>query len=210
MSLINTHDLTVFGQGSEWLWTMLQFVVVVVTLVAIYRQVRLQNGVYALQQIEMLQGRWESKRLALARLETLLHLRENGRADLDPVRMQMSVVANFFENLSDLDEEGHLRLDEIRNTWGASLQAWWLFVGRTITEDRTATGDPRRYTGFERLARLSRREDERLGIDPGFHDNNFQDMLDHAIRASAQHVRLWHQVESSEEPSAVANALTGR
>jgi len=181
--LINTHDLTVFGQGSEWLWTMLQFVVVVVTLVAIYRQVR---------------------------LETLLHLRENGRADLDPVRMQMSVVANFFENLSDLDEEGHLRLDEIRNTWGASLQAWWLFVGRTITEDRTATGDPRRYTGFERLARLSRREDERLGIDPGFHDNNFQDMLDHAIRASAQHVRLWHQVESSEEPSAVANALTGR
>jgi hypothetical protein len=116
MRLINTHDLTVFGQGSQWLWAMLQFVVVVVTLVAIYRQVRLQNGVYALQQIEMLQGRWESKRLALARLETLRHLHENGRADLDPVRMQMSVVANFFENLSDLDEEGHLRLNEIRNT----------------------------------------------------------------------------------------------
>jgi hypothetical protein len=207
MRLINTHDLTVFGQGSEWLWTMLQFVVVVVTLAAIYRQVRLQNGVYALQQIEMLQG---SKRLALARLETLLHLRENGRADLDPVRMQMSVVANFFENLSDLDEEGHLRLNEIRNTWGASLQAWWLFIGRTITDDRTTTGDPRRYTGFERLARLFRAEDERLGIDQGFHDSNFRAMLDHALRASAQNVRLWHQVESSEEPSAVASVLTGR
>ena len=38
--LINTNGLAFFGPGSEWLWSMLQFVVVAVTLVGIYYQLR--------------------------------------------------------------------------------------------------------------------------------------------------------------------------
>ena len=42
--LINTNGLAIFGPGSEWFWSMAQFVVVVVTLVGIYRQLRAQGG----------------------------------------------------------------------------------------------------------------------------------------------------------------------
>ncbi|MBI2780779.1 MAG: hypothetical protein HYX55_03145 [Chloroflexi bacterium] len=41
--LINTDGLAIFGPGSEWLWTMLQFIALGTTFVAIYRQLRTQQ-----------------------------------------------------------------------------------------------------------------------------------------------------------------------
>ena len=41
--LINTDGLTFFGAGSEWFWTMLQFVALATTFYAIYRQLRVQQ-----------------------------------------------------------------------------------------------------------------------------------------------------------------------
>ena len=38
--MVNTEGLTLFGAGSEWLWSMLQFVVVAITLAGIYVQLR--------------------------------------------------------------------------------------------------------------------------------------------------------------------------
>ena len=35
--------MTIFGPGSEWFWSMLQFVVVGITFYAIYRQLRAQQ-----------------------------------------------------------------------------------------------------------------------------------------------------------------------
>ena len=43
MDLINTDGLAIFGPGSEWFWTMLQFTALSVTFVAIYRQLRVQH-----------------------------------------------------------------------------------------------------------------------------------------------------------------------
>ena len=41
--MFNTSGVVIFGPGSEWLWTMLQFVTLSVTFFAIYRQLRLQQ-----------------------------------------------------------------------------------------------------------------------------------------------------------------------
>jgi len=43
MSFINTDDLVVLGAGSEWFWTALSGIALVVTFLAIYRQLRLQQ-----------------------------------------------------------------------------------------------------------------------------------------------------------------------
>jgi hypothetical protein len=43
VDLINTDGLAIFGPGSEWFWTMLQFTALTVTFVAIYRQLRVQH-----------------------------------------------------------------------------------------------------------------------------------------------------------------------
>ena len=41
--LINTDGLAFFGPGSEWFWTMLQFLALATTFFAIYRQLRAQH-----------------------------------------------------------------------------------------------------------------------------------------------------------------------
>jgi hypothetical protein len=41
---VRLDDLVVIGPGSEWFWAMPQFVAVVVTLVAIYRQLKAQGS----------------------------------------------------------------------------------------------------------------------------------------------------------------------
>ena len=43
MKLINTDGLALFGPGSEWLWTALQFIALATTFVAIFRQLRTQQ-----------------------------------------------------------------------------------------------------------------------------------------------------------------------
>ena len=42
MKLINTDGMSFIGPGSEWFWTMLQVLVVAVSLLGLYRQLRLQ------------------------------------------------------------------------------------------------------------------------------------------------------------------------
>ena len=44
MRLINTEGLAIFGPGSEWFWTMLQFTALAITLIAIYRQLQAQQA----------------------------------------------------------------------------------------------------------------------------------------------------------------------
>lgn len=55
MKLVNLDGLALVGPGSEWFWSMLQFVVVTVTLYAIYRQIRLQSASAAIEQAAALQ-----------------------------------------------------------------------------------------------------------------------------------------------------------
>ena len=43
MKLINTHGMAFLGPGSEWLWTMFQFMALTITFVAVFRQLRGQQ-----------------------------------------------------------------------------------------------------------------------------------------------------------------------
>lgn len=43
MNLINTDGVVLLGQGSEWFWTALSGIALVVTFLAIYRQLRLEQ-----------------------------------------------------------------------------------------------------------------------------------------------------------------------
>ena len=51
MKLINLDDLVILGPGSEWLWTMISGIVLAVTFIAIYRQLRVQRDAAAIEQV---------------------------------------------------------------------------------------------------------------------------------------------------------------
>jgi hypothetical protein len=44
VKLINADGMAIFGPGSEWFWTMLQFTALAITFYAIYRQLRAQRA----------------------------------------------------------------------------------------------------------------------------------------------------------------------
>ncbi len=91
MNLINLNGLALIGPGSEWFWSMLQFVIVAITLYAIFRQVRLQASAAAIEQVEALYREWNSERMARNRLIVLEALRDG----VDPANIPRSASGDL-------------------------------------------------------------------------------------------------------------------
>ena len=75
VKLINTDGLVLVGPGSEWLWAAAQFVVVIVTMIGLYRQLRQGNAGVAIARIETLQKTWDSRQMTHAKVRACLAMR---------------------------------------------------------------------------------------------------------------------------------------
>jgi hypothetical protein len=51
VTLISTKGMAFFGPGSEWFWAALQFTALLITFVAIYRQLRIARSARAFEQV---------------------------------------------------------------------------------------------------------------------------------------------------------------
>lgn len=73
--LFNLEGSAIFGPGSEWFWALAQFIVVVVTLLAVYRQLQAQAAANAVARTDSLLNQFESKEMVLAQLQVAIQLR---------------------------------------------------------------------------------------------------------------------------------------
>jgi hypothetical protein len=199
VNLINWQGLAIFGPGSEWFWSMAQFIVVVVTLFGIYRQLHAQASSNALGRLEALSRRWESRLLTLARVRSAVSLRYGERQP--GMSKEMHGIANFFVDLANLHEEGHISIREIENNWGTNIQVWVALLHDSIQEAREIEGDPLFLNGLDDLAaqlhaRRLARGGQALQIDaastPGW--------LDRAIAVNIAALELMHDAESDFIP----------
>lgn len=199
MNLVNWQGSAIFGPGSEWFWSMAQFIVVVVTLFGIYRQLHAQASGNALGRLEALAGRWESRLLTLARVHSALSLRYGERQP--GMTHEMQRIANFFTDLANLHEEGHISMKEIDDNWGMSIQVWTALLRDPIKEQRQIEGDPNFFRGLDDLAnalhgRRLARGGQALEIDaasaPGW--------LDEAIARNVASLELMREAESDVVP----------
>ena len=76
MKLINTDGMAFIGPGSEWFWTALSGIVLAVTFIAIYRQLRLQRSQAAIEQIDAFEREWATERMCRIRLSSLIAYRD--------------------------------------------------------------------------------------------------------------------------------------
>ena len=138
MKLVNLDGLTIIGPGSEWFWAAAQFIVVVVSLYGIYRQLRSQGAANAVQRIETLEGEWNSTRLSHARLAVALHL----KYETDDMAgfFKARPVLDFFVNLGNLYEWGYLSIEEVEATWGDAVPIWAALTRRLVDAERTEIG----------------------------------------------------------------------
>jgi hypothetical protein len=164
MSVINTEGLSLFGPGSEWLWSMLQFVVVAVTLLGIYSQLRVSRSANAFAQLDVLEHELRAERLVRVRLRCLIALRDEGpTADLRSVGYPVSA---FWEKTGSLARAGHIETSMLREAIGSSCQAWWALLAPSLLRDRETDGDPTVWAHFEWLAGEMDRLGQRQGVDP--------------------------------------------
>jgi len=81
VNLVNTDGLVLFGAGSEWFWSMAQFILVGLTLIGIYYQLRDARSTSAFDQVNRIAEEWESERAVRHKLAISLALRDGVAAE---------------------------------------------------------------------------------------------------------------------------------
>lgn len=202
MQLVNWQGALI-GPGSEWFWAAAQFVVVVVSLFGIYRQLRSQGAANFVQRIETLEGEWNSSRLTHARLALALHLK------YEPLDLaawfKAQPVLDFFMNLANLNEAGYLNLDEIAATWGRSIQIYAALTVPLVEHQAAHGGDPTAYNLTGLITRL-RADERKRGVEPlTLDDETLPALLDYAIAvntAKLEQAAAWQSGAIPRAPSA--------
>jgi hypothetical protein len=120
---INTDGMAFIGPGSEWFWTALSGIVLVVTFIAIYRQLRLQTSASAIEQIGSYDREWASERLTRFKLEVLGTLNDPAGPTAVPYGAA-STLTNFWEKIGTLTRAGHIHRKLLLDVSGNDVRLW--------------------------------------------------------------------------------------
>jgi hypothetical protein len=164
MSVVNTHGLTLFGSGSEWFWSMLQFVVVAVTLVAIYVQLRQDRAANAFTQTSAMRDDWHGELMTRRKLAHLLALRDDA-PDADVLTLA-EPIGNFWEHVACLVRAGHVSLPLVHQYLGAQCQTTWNLLEPQVRATQ-ATDGAGIWADFEWLAGQCARLSKASGTHDG-------------------------------------------
>ena len=150
MKFINTDGMAFIGPGSEWLWTMISGIVLAITFIAIYAQLRLQRKARAIEQLASLQGEMLSERMCRSRLAVLIALRDGA----DPTKRPPTVfnLVEFWERVASLVRAGHIDRRLFFNYMGPHIQLWWGWLAPSMRREREVFHNPADGKDFEWLA----------------------------------------------------------
>jgi hypothetical protein len=186
--MVTTEPLVLFGPGSEWFWSMLQLVVVAVSLLGLYREVRLQTSASAIEQAESLSETWASERLNRSKLAVLLHLRDS-KDWVGLPKQPSNVVGDFWERVGYLVRKGHMRRDIVSAYLGSAVSLWWVFLGPYARQLREEQKDPAIYEHFEWLARVMVEIDRKAGVTPTFDEATLAQRMQYSIQVTREAIR---------------------
>ena len=201
MRFHNLDDLTVFGAGSEWFWTMLTMVALTITFLAIARQLRAQRAAVAFDQFQQLDQEWLSPRMRHVRLRLAIGLR-TGAAD-DQNEQFAGRLDNFFRKLELLHRKGYLDTELLWLNFGEDVVRWWSVVSDLVQQVRQAYDSPNEFAEWERLMRRMRDMMAKRGV-PAFQTDpeSIRARLDWIIDVERTGLRFGQEVEAGTIPPA--------
>ena len=164
MQLLNWSGALI-GPGSEWFWTMLQFVVVAGTLIGLYRQLKLQSSQEAIGQLGAFDREWRDELYNHVRLEILLAL----RGGVDPTRIPEGLAVSigaFWEKIGGLVRVGHIDPELLWNGSGGDCAVWWTTLAPLTRRLRAEIEGPTYLENFEWLAGIMNERNRRAGLLP--------------------------------------------
>lgn len=196
MNLINLNGLALIGPGSEWFWSMLQFVIVALTLYAIYRQLRLQASASAIEQATALQRDWHASELLMRSRLAVLIARRDGADPGATVRAAASEIGNFWERVGLLVRAGHLDRRLVYEYLGGQVQLWWALLAATEKRWRDSERDSSIHEHFEWLADVSADLDRSAGTPLAYDEAHLAALLKPAIEADRESIRTAEELRA--------------
>jgi len=151
--------MTFIGPGSEWFWTALSGLVLVVTLLAIYRQLRIARSAAAYEQLDAFERELDSERIIRNEVDLLVALGDRpDPADIPPGAAY--VIGGFWQKTGALVRSGHLDPKLLRAGSLDAVQFWWPAMASYARRERAQRPQPGFLGDFEwlanELARLDR------------------------------------------------------
>jgi hypothetical protein len=162
MKLINTDGMAFIGPGSEWFWTALSGMVLAVTFIALYRQLRLQANAGAIDQLTEFEREWASERLLRYQLAVLLEL----QAGVDPADLTEGpahLVFDFWERIGGLARGGRIDPNLLVTVNGGVSEWWWAILKAYVIKSRMELG-PTFGEAFEWLNGVASKINRKSGI----------------------------------------------
>lgn len=197
--MVNLDELTILGSGSEWFWSLAEFVVVAATLVAIFLQLRAARALSLYEQMASWTQEWNDDRFILGRLHGLVDLKD--RPVDQGLPESMSETADFFKRLGYLVAEGHLRATDVWQDLRAPIFRYWSFIEPYVVYDRAKTGNPALFLSFETLVLRMRDIDGERRRQP-FEPGVLPTELSLAIRVLTDRLRVQFDAQRGVFPGA--------
>jgi hypothetical protein len=163
VKLIDLDNLVLIGPGSEWFWTAVSAIVVSITFVAIYRQVRMQRSSAAIAQLEAILREWDAEVMQRAWLAVLVEI----EAGTDPHTFPAHAVirlANFWERIGYLTRMNHFDRKLVHRSVSDEVERAWERLRPNVVAWRADDGNQLLYGDFEWLARSMTQMSARMGM----------------------------------------------
>lgn len=195
MTLVNLEGSAIFGSGSEWFWAMAQFVLLAVTLVGIYSQVRIARSANAFEQINRLTEEWESERTTRHTLEMYISLKA-GVAPEDMPEGASTFLINFWENVAALVRAGHVDRKLVYDYMGSRCRWWWAVLAPNVLRVRIESEDPKIGEHFEWLAGLMAVLDKQSDIGVRYDAGHLLSTLDRRTQNARDLLRVAEELRA--------------
>ena len=194
--MFNLDGLTIVGQGSEWFWSMAQLLLLAVTFVVIYRQLRAQGATNVVQRMDSLVHRWGTGEMTHAQAELALHLKYEGIGT--GTWIKAFPILNFIDEVGRLQRDGHMSLDEVSFHFGYPFPAWWTLLAPHVEQMQARYG-PAIYAETKRLMRAMTDLDAQAGTHFVF--GSPETILDTIIAVDTEQLRQHRDYVAGVIPS---------
>jgi hypothetical protein len=208
VGIVSDEPIVLIGPGSEWFWSMAQFLIVAITFLAIYYQLRLQRHTAAIEQVREISREWTQERMARAKLDVLTLLRDGG----DPATTLTAggEIADFWEGLAYLARSGSIDRRLIYDSLGPTVRTWWGLLAPSAQLAREEANDRGIWIDFEWLAgtfaAFDRRADEPATFDAAYIAERLPGMIESNRTAIKRFDELRAVIIRSESTTAVSRS----
>jgi hypothetical protein len=195
VKLINTDGMAFIGPGSEWFWAALSGLVLAVTFLGIYRQLRIARSANAFEQMNRLSSEWESERMNRHKLEILRALRE-GVAPENVPSGAAGYVRDFWDDMALLIRAGHVDRKLVYESFTAPCRAWWATLSPVTNRLRIEAADPRLSMNHEWLAGVMAEMDAKAGLALTYDEAFIASTLDERLQRARDVIRVAEELRA--------------